>query len=202
MNEVGMAMAGSAREQAAAVQVLRGAFVRETDERGRLAAAVAVTGAALAAARDAGVPWRQCQQALGGMNRAAANARWKTARDRVTEAGADETGAASGGVLSEFAARWGGERPLRELQALEVAAEVAAREAGAIERAACEAEPGRRDYEIADLVGRTIEDAVEEGRLALVRASRDGVVPTLEAWRVVTDAAAGYRPLWRDSGGQ
>ncbi|AHK35271.1 hypothetical protein Pd630_LPD09031 (plasmid) [Rhodococcus opacus PD630] len=48
-----------------------------------------------------------------------------------------------------------GDRPLRELQALEVAAECGAREAGAAERRACEAEPGRREYEIDDLMGRT-----------------------------------------------
>ena len=186
-------MRESAREQAAAVAALRGAYVRESDERGRLAAAVAVTGAALVRARDADVPWRQCQQALGGINRAAANVRWKTARERLASGGVDS----SLGALSELAARWGGERPLRELQALEVAAECGARVAGDVERATCQAEPGRRDYEIDDLVGRTVEDAAESGRLALVRASRDGVVPTLEAWRIVSDAAASFRPLWR-----
>ncbi|MDH6284614.1 hypothetical protein [Prescottella agglutinans] len=183
----------SAQEQAAAIEALRGAYVRESDERGRLAAAVAVTGAALVRARDMDVPWRQCQLALGGINRAAANLRWKTARERPAGDGVDS----SPGVLSELAARWGGERPLRELQALEVAAECGARTAGDVERATCEAEPGRRDYEIDDLVGRTVEDAAESGRLALARASRDGVVPTLEAWRIVSEAAAGFRPLWR-----
>jgi hypothetical protein len=46
-------------------------------------------------------------------------------------------------------------------------------------------------------VGRTVEDAVEAGRLALVRAARGGPVATLEAWQIVTDAAASFRPLWR-----
>lgn len=184
----------AAREQADAVTALRSAFARESDERGRLAAAVAVTGAALAGARELDVPWRQCQQALGGMNRAAANARWKAARDRDS----DTAGGSSPSVLSELAARWGGERPLRELQALEVAAECGAQEAGLVERQACAAEPGRRDYEIDDLVGRTVEDAVESGRLALVRAARSGPVATLAAWQIVADAAAAFRPLWRE----
>ncbi|MDX5962676.1 hypothetical protein SIM91_04975 [Rhodococcus opacus] len=183
----------SAREQAAALEALRGAYAREVDERGRLTMATAVTGAALVRARELDVPWRQCQQVLGGINRAAANVRWKNARQRASS---NEAGS-SPGVLSELAARWGGDRPLRELQALEVAAECGAREAGEAERRACEAEPGRREYEIDDLVGRTVEDAVEAGRLALVRAARSGPVATLEAWRIVADAAASFRPLWR-----
>ncbi|MBX4170936.1 hypothetical protein K3M35_20125 [Rhodococcus sp. DMU2021] len=184
----------SVREQAAALDALRSAHARESDERGRLAMATAVTGAALVRAREMDVPWRQCQEALGGINRAAANVRWKNARQRAaTGVDADS----SPDALSEFADRWGGDRPLRELQALEVAAECGARQAGEVERAACEAEPGRRDYEIDDLVGRTVEDAVEAGRLALVRAARSGPVPTLEAWRIVSEAAAAFRPLWR-----
>lgn len=183
----------AAREQADAVTALRSAFARESDERGRLAAAVAVTGAALARARELDVPWRQCQQALGGMNRAAANARWKAARERDT----DDAAGSSPSVLAELAARWGGERPLRELQALEVAAECGAREAGAVERQVCAAELGRRDYEIEDLVGRTVEDAVEAGRLALVRAARSGPVETLAAWQIVSGGGAAFRPLWR-----
>lgn len=185
----------SAREQAAALDALRSAYAREGDERGRLAMATAVTGAALVRAREMGVPWRQCQQALGGINRAAANVRWTNARQRA--AATEAVGDASPEVLSELADRWGGDRPLRELQALEIAAECGARQAGEVERVACEAEPGRRDYEIDDLVGRTVEDAVEAGRLALVRAARSGSVPTLEAWRIVSEAAAGFRPLWR-----
>lgn len=185
----------SAREQAAALDALRSAYAREGDERGRLAMATAVTGAALVRARAMDIPWRQCQEALGGINRAAANVRWKNARQRAAASRGDAD--SSPGVLSELADRWGGDRPLRELQALEVAAECGARQAGEVERAACETEPGRRDYEIDDLVGRTVEDAAEAGRLALVRAARSGPVPTLEAWRIVSAAAAGFRPQWR-----
>lgn len=197
MLSVNAVVTDSAREQAAALDALRSAYAREGDERGRLAMATAVTGAALVRAREMDVPWRQCQEALGGINRAAANVRWKNARQRAAATRADAD--SSPGVLSELADRWGGDRPLRELQALEVAAECGARQAGEVERAACEAEPGRRDYEIDDLVGRTVEDAVEAGRLALVRAARSGPVPTLEAWRIVSEAAAGFRPLWRHS---
>ena len=194
MLSVDAVVTDSAREQAAALDALRSAYAREGDERGRLAMATAVTGAALVRAREMDVPWRQCQEALGGINRAAANVRSKNARQRAAS-----TGDSSPGVLSELADRWGGDRPLRELQALEVAAECGARQAGEVERAACEAEPGRRGYEVDDLVGRTVEDAVEAGRLALVRAARSGPVPTLEAWRIVSEAAAAFRPLWRHS---
>jgi hypothetical protein len=65
-------------------------------------------------ARELDVPWRQCRQGLGGINRAAANVRWKNARQR---AASNEAGS-SPGALSDLAARWGGDRPLRELQAL------------------------------------------------------------------------------------
>lgn len=189
-------VAETAVEQARAVEVLRGAFAREVDARGRLAGAVAASGEALTIARDLEVPWRQCQLAMGGLNRAAANARWRAARGRTGDVAKDAM-TVDDSVLSGLAQRWGGPRPLRELQALEVAAECGARLAADAERAACSSEPGRRDYEIEDLAARVEEEAAESGRLALVRAARDREVSTLEAWRVVARAAESYRPLWR-----
>lgn len=184
-------------EQAHALNGVRQQYVVERDLRDRLTAAVAATGARLVAARDVDVPWAQLRQALGGVNRAAANARWRSARDRVAVVGSATPPVDP--VLSGLTKRWGALRPLREFQALEVAAEAGARVAGDRERESCAGEPGRKGYEIDGLVDKTRDDAAEAGRYALIRASRDRELGILEAWSIVSTTASDFTPTWRRS---
>lgn len=192
------AVSDRAAEQAHALAAVRQQYAVETDLRGRLIEAVAATGDRLRRARDVEVPWTQLQRALGGVNRAAANTRWRAARERVAATGA--TTPPVDAVLSGLAKRWGAMRPLREFQALEVAAEAGAIVAGELERAACSREAGRRDYEIDGLVDQVRMDAAEAGRRALVRDSRDRAIDILDAWATVSTVAAEFIPPWRAEG--
>lgn len=188
-----------AAEQAAALAAVQQQYAAENDLRARLTEAVAATGDRLRLARDVEVPWAQLQRALGGVNRAAANTRWRAARDRMASTPA-ATAPPVDAVLSGLAKRWGAMRPLREFQALEVAAEAGANVAGDRERAACTGEAGRRDYEIDGLVDQVRMDAAEAGRRALVRDSRDRAIDILDAWATVSTVAAEFIPPWRAEG--
>lgn len=191
-----MAVSDHVAEQTHALNGVRQQYVVERDLRDRLAAAVEATGARLVTARSVDVPWTQLRHALGGVNRAAANARWRTARDKQSSATGPGTPPVDP-VLSGLSKRWGGLRPLREFQALEVAAEAGARVAGDRERESCAAETGRRDYEIDGLVDQTMEDAADAGRNALIRAGGERELDVLEAWAIVTTVASDFTPTWR-----